>query len=74
MSKIKRLLSEEYELGYDTLEPDTPSEPSMTDWAIADLQTNVRYLMENTPYGYMSEFKKIHEAITTILKKLEHPF
>ena len=74
MSKIKQMLSEDYELGYDTLEPDTNIEPSMTDWAVADLQNNVRYLLDNIPFGYTKEFKQIGDAITTIIKRLEHPF
>jgi len=75
MSNIKRILVKDYSvLTGEEKEPDTPNEPSATDWAIAELNNVLITLEKDGAYGYIVDLKQAKQRIDQIIAKTLRPF
>jgi hypothetical protein len=74
MSKIKRILVEDYSaLTGQEIEP-VNNEPSKVDWAIAEINNALITLEKEGAYGYIVDLKDYKQRIDNVIQKTLRPF
>jgi hypothetical protein len=74
MSKIKRILVEDYSaLTGQEIEP-ANNEPSKVDWAIAEINNALITLEKEGAYGYIVDLKDYKQRIDNVIQKTLRPF